>query len=278
MGEIKRIDTQLKTGGRYEALTQGLLTGTRGGYDIGQLQTLHSELRKRRQAFQPVEAKQLLDDFAGAVDSAIFTGLVRGRNAATSDATRATLQQSRQAWSRLRAAEELGSIVEDVITSGRSGRDLTIHLGRIRDTVRKGTGHAGKSLLRAFEHDPAAKERFTTVLDTLGKEYDKITVSLRDLPPEALGVVAGKVGDVVATLLTTVAGQRLFRNLVTQGSGLLTFDAALTAANAVRREAFGAGASPLVTPQPMAPRAGQAPAATVQPTHQQRLAPPVPGP
>lgn len=235
--EVRRIDNSLKTGGQFEDVITRMQAGQRGAFDIGRLQALRSELRKRAQTTNlPFEAKELIGDLEQAVDDSIFNGLARGQHAAEAESTRNTLKMARAGYAKLRRTEELQGIVENAITADKSGSGVTISLGRIKDTIRKGTGKAGKSIQRGFEHDPQAKQRFYDFLDRLGPQHDKINVSLADLPPQLLGQSIGLIGDWMATIYTSAAGREAFEQLVTSGQGKLTHSTLANLANVARRE------------------------------------------
>jgi hypothetical protein len=235
--EVRRIDNSLKTGGQFEDMVTRLQAGQRGAFDIGRLQTLRSELRKRKGLTNmPFEAQELLGDFQSAVDDAIFNGLARGQHAAEGESVRNTLKLARAGYAKLRRTEELQGLVEKAITSEGSGTGVTINLGRIKDAIRKGTGREGKSIQRGFEHDPQAKKRFYDFLDRLGPQHEKINVSLADLPPHTLGASISKIGEWMSTIYTSTAGQEAFEQLVTSGQGKFTHSTLATLANVARRE------------------------------------------
>ena len=235
--EVRRVDRGLKNAGEFEGLLSSLQGGNVAAYDIGRLQSLHSEIGKRLQSTNlPFEAKKLLGDFNYAIDDAIYNGLARGQNASKSEGTRNTLRLARAGWARIRRTEELSTIVEKAITSDKSGSGITISLGRIRDSIRKGVGKEGRSIRRGFEHDPQAKQRFYAFLDRLAPQHDSISVSLADLPPHTLGQVAGKLGDWMASIYTNTAGREAFENLVISGQGRFTHSTLANLANVARRE------------------------------------------
>lgn len=243
--EVRRLDRSIKSGGEFETLVEGLQAGRRGAYDIGRLQTLRSELRKRGQTTNlPFEARELIGDFQAATDDAIYRGLAKGQHAAEADSVRDSLRTARAGYARLRRTEELQGIVEGAITSDKSGVGLTISLGRIKDTIRKGTGKAGKSIQRGFEHDPVSRQQFYKFLDDLGPKHDAINVTLADLPPHTLGDVAAKIGDYMATIYTSTAGREAFKDLVSSGNGRFTHSTIANLANVARRELDRAGEEP----------------------------------
>jgi hypothetical protein len=237
--EVRRIDNSLKSGGQFEDMVSRLQAGQRGAFDLGRLQALHSEVGKRLQTTNlPFEAKELLRDFNYSIDNAIYNGLAKGQHAAKADSTRDTLRMARAGWAKVRRTEELQGLVEDAITAEGNGTAVKINLGKIRDTIRRGTGKRGKSILRGFEHDPQAKQSFNAFLDRLGPKYDAITVSLADLPPQTLGMSLSKIGEWMATIYSsTPRGREAFENLVISGQGKLTHSSLANLANAFIRYA-----------------------------------------
>ena len=182
------------------------------------------------------ESFELIDGLDRAVDDAIFRGLARGQNAARAGGTRDLLRAARAGWAKIRRTEELGRIVESSISTGGSGKDITVRIGGIKDRIRKGTGKEGRSIQRTFEHDPKAKKEFMDFLDRAGNTYDQINVSLADLPPHIVGDFAGKIGDWMASIFTSTAGQKSFERLMITGNGKFTANTIATLANLTRRE------------------------------------------
>lgn len=249
--EVQRIDRNLKSGGRFSNVVQNLRTqqGARvTGFDIGELQTLRSELRKRRLQLEPPEAKQLLRDLQDEVDDAIDFGLARGRVPAGQ--TPAILKEARVQYARLRSAEELGDMVERSITSTPDLSDVRFNLRQIADNLRRNTSKQSQAVNRALDLTPGARQRFQSQIDEISKQFQAIELSLADVSgTKRLFAIAG-LNDMIGSILSTETGRRMFQRSVLEGRGRLSANAIAVILSAVRRDLSGSPQSTTEETQP----------------------------
>ena len=263
--EVQRIDNALKTGGRYvtalNRARQGTETITTTGpapaaqvavgqgpitrqvtralgapMDIGDLQQLRSELRKRAEALEPVEAKQLLKDFQRDVDLAIDDALARQGEAAGLGANAA--QVARKAYARYRSAEDMGDMIERAITSTPDLKINTFNLRQFIDTLRRDTTELAHQVNRSLDLTEGGRQRFLTEVLQIAKLYKTIEIPLTDVAGfRRLPIIAG-LGQMLSAAMLTEAGRSIVRHSVLQGRGTLSPNAIALIADVVRRNIF----------------------------------------
>lgn len=264
--EMRLLDQRYKTGGRYAALVDNLRQGTGPqmvGYDIGDLQQLRSAVRQRADQLGTAEGRQLLRDFQTAVDESIDSGLARGRVPAGQ--TPALLQQARAEWARLRAAEDMGQLVENAITSTPDLAMNSFHLRKFYDELRRGTSQISQSVNRALDLTPGARERFYEDLDRLSQQFQTIELPLADVAGFRRNAIIGGLGQMFSrvllnqTVLDSPVGA-LFRGAITAGRGTISPNVLANLANVAWRGQRGSGELPAGWGQPgAAPAVGTAP-------------------
>jgi hypothetical protein len=246
--EVAGIDRRLKTGGRFTQLLEGVRKGMHGGYDIGELQTLRSELRKRRDQLEPPEARQLLQDLQDAVDDAIDTGLARGRVARGQ--TPELLQEARRNYARLRASEDMAQMVENTITSTPDLAMASFNMRQFYDNLRKGNTKLAEQINRSLDQTPGARARFDKELDDISGLFKTIEMPLTDVGGFRRSAIIGGIGQMLSTIMLTDTGRRLFREAVVQGRGQVSLNALAVITNAVDRELGIVRADPEAPAQP----------------------------
>ena len=241
LSEVKRIDRGLKTGGRFEALVKNLRgqgTGPQvAGWDIGDLQTLRSEVRKRKEAVKPVEAKQLLEDFQDEVDDAIDFGLAKGRVPA-GDVPQ-VLQEARRGWARLRSAEEMTDAIERSITSTPDLSVQTFNLRQFFDNIRRKAGRQAEQINRALDLTPGGRARFEADIDNISELYKTIEMPLTDVAGFRRSFVIGGLGQMLSRIMSSDVGRKLFSEAVIYGRGRVSPNLMAAIASYARREMMG---------------------------------------
>lgn len=233
------LDREHKTGGRYVQLYHDLTTG-RGmaGSSIGDLQTMRSHLRQRAEALRSgsPEARQLVQDLQGAVDDAIDFGLTSGAMQASTPQIRETLHTARRDWANKAAADDMGELIENKISSTPNLADTTFRLSSFVDEIRRGRSEATKSINRALDVTPGARDRFNTEMQEISRLYQDIEFSMPDVQGIArLPIIAG-VRQGLGRLILTDWGRKWLKDAVTEGRGTLSPNAVGFLVNVGRRE------------------------------------------
>jgi hypothetical protein len=251
--EAALLDREYKTGGRYKDLVDRLRSKNpqlASAYDIGDLQQLSSGLRTRLDKLGPFEAKTLLGDFRQAVDDTMFNGIAMGPIPAGTAPE--LLQQARKDWANLRAAEDMGQMVEQAITSSPNLRDNAFNLRRFYDDLRKGKSQAAQSVNRALDLNPGARERFMQSVNEIIPLYDSIALPLTDVVGFRRNAVVAGLGQMLSALMLDDRFRPLVFQAVTAGRGKLSPNVLATLANAQRREMIGTGEGPRTEEPPLA--------------------------
>jgi hypothetical protein len=238
--EVAGIDRRLKSGGRFLDMVQRLRQGQRGGFDIGELQTLRSELRVRRNQLETPEARQLLRDLQDVVDDTIDTGLARGR--VPRGQTPELLQEARRQYARLRASEDLAQHVENTITSTPDLAMASFNMRQFYDGLRRGQTKLAQQINRSLDATPGARSRFFGELEEISQLFKTIEIPLTDVAGFRRSAIVAGVGQMLSAIMLTETGRSLFRQAVVQGRGRVAVNAVATIANIVRREVEGGGA------------------------------------
>lgn len=236
---LTNLDREHRTGGRYVQLYHDLTTG-RGmaGSSIGDLQTMRSHLRQRAEALRngSPEARQLVQDLQGAVDDAIDFGLTSGAMSASNPQIRDMLHTARRDWANRAAADDLGDLIENKISSTPNLADTTFRLSSFVDEIRRGRSEATKSINRSLDLTPGARDRFNTEMKEISRLYQDIEFSLADVQGiSRLPIIAG-VRQGLGRVLLTDWGRKWFTEAVTEGRGKLSPNAIGFLVNVARRE------------------------------------------
>lgn len=251
---LTNLDREHRTGGRYVQLYHDLTTG-RGmsGSSIGDLQTMRSHLRQRAEQLRSgsPEARQLVQDLQGAVDDAIDFGLTSGAMQSSSPQIRDMLHTARRDWANRAAADDLGELIENKISSTPNLEDTTFRLSSFVDEIRRGRSEATKSINRSLDLTPGARDRFNTEMKEISRLYQNVEVSLADVQGiSRLPIIAG-VRQGLGRVLLTDWGRKWFTEAVTEGRGKLSPNAVTFLVNVARREFFPEAAEerPIRAPQ-----------------------------
>jgi hypothetical protein len=252
LSEIRRVDNVHKTGGRYEQLVTNLRRGTGPqitGYDIGDLQQLHSTVRQRTQGLASVEARQLLQDFNASIDTAIQSGLTRGGTAAGN--TPQLLQEARRNWARVRAAEDLGELLTTSPVSKITGNGdrRAFYMDRLLNLLNDNDSQLARSVNRSMGFQPEAQQRFQAFVQELRDILPGKVLEISDVSALRRFAPVAAVDRALSYLLTSPTGQMLFRNAIVEGRGMVSMNTVAELVNATRRAEYGAGVDPRTAPQ-----------------------------
>ena len=236
MEEVKRIDRKLKTGGRYAKIIGDVRAGRLAATsDVGDLQTLRSELRKRVDELElGSEGRQLVKDLQFDIDDAIDNAIVTKGPGAGLAPTAA--RDARRAYARYRAGEEMADFVEQKITSTPDISDVQFNLRSLWDDLRRNRGRDAKQVNRALDMTPGAREALAEVIERLQKNFQRIELSLADVSRGRRMWIIAMVGGWLSDIMLTVGGRRLFEQAVLQGRGRLSPNTLAVIANIARRE------------------------------------------
>lgn len=245
--EVRRLDRQNLTGGRWEGTIRGILDESVGTHDIGDLQAMHSALRKRIEGMKTFEGQQLLQDLADDIDEAIFTAPTTPGGAEA----RAQLGEARRQWARIRGAEELGEFLEDSIgTTSDASREL-LSFATLRNQLRRNRTPRAKAVNRALDATPGARPIFDEAMTEVQQFFQLIE---RPIGSDVTGLARSSiVGEMMRQLgdmmlrnpeevpalmrrVTAVANRTLLDPTQPLAAGR-----AAAAFNALRRELSGGG-------------------------------------
>jgi hypothetical protein len=223
MNDIAWIDSHNRTGGRYTQMLESLRKpGASPNVDIGQLQDLRSQLRKRAGELPEGEAQQLMRDFQNLVDDVIYNAPATG---ARVPGTRALLGQARQDWARRMAADDMLEMVEDKIRSSQDLSTVSLNLAGLYDQLRRGRTQMAASVDRAIDLMPGGRERFETTMQDVAQQFQYV-----NLPK-----VPGLEQALSYMMLNTTLRDAL-RGAIVQGRGTVSPNTMALLVNAARRE------------------------------------------
>lgn len=199
-----------------------------------------------------------MTDLQHAVDDAIDAGIARGRTARGQ--TPEMLKQARAEWARVRAAEDLGAIVEDSISSTPDLELNSFNLRQFVDKLRRGKTEATRSVNRALDLTPGARQAFNAGVDDLSKLFNTIEFPITGVAGFRRFAIVDGLAQMISSVMLHPSGQAVFRRAVIEGRGTASVNALALAANASRR---ALGLPPLALPREAnqeEPEAIQAPA------------------
>ena len=244
---MRRLDLKNATGGRWEALVQGIMQGPVGSHDIGDLQALHSAVRQRIEEVGPFEAKQFLRDFNEDIDEAIF----RSPTTQAGSQIRADLAAARQGWARLRGAEELGEMFENAIGSTSDARRDLLSVATFQNQLRRNRTPLARSVNRALDTTPGGRDAFNASMEDVRQFFRVIETPLAsDVAGAArFFMIGGVMREISDQMLENPADvSRLMRPLIDEARAVVRApDKALPAgkiaaiANLLRRAFFPTG-------------------------------------
>jgi hypothetical protein len=234
--EVRGLDNRHGTGTTYQQIVASLRQPGQGlrGVQIGTLQDLRSALRQRIERLPTHGARQQLQDVQDAVDAAIDAGIARGRVA--TGMTVQQLQEARRQWGRVRAAEDLGVLVERSI---RGTGDLsmgTLNLRQMADYLRRNEGDLAQRINRALDHTPGARAAFQREMDDIAQLYRTVELPMADVMGIWRMPGFAAIRQIISNTLISPRGREMFRNAIIHGRGNLSFNNMAGAANIARRE------------------------------------------
>lgn len=216
------------------------------GWDIGDLQTLRSELIKRGHAVRAPERQDLINEMRMAVDDAIENGLAVGSTAAGGNPE--TLKAAQAGWRRLKQSDDLQALVTKHTNYSPNIQYQDLNLAALKKSLdgtnplgRKVAGSLGEAETKALQQE----------LTTLAKRYPfvKVPNSIMNiggrggLPAAGYLAITGNVpgaavaasSAVVALALQSPKAMSLFRSAIVNGKGRLSSNDVAAIVNAVRQ-------------------------------------------
>lgn len=255
LGEIRRIDRNLKTGGRYTEAFQAARGGDPLTLDVGDMQTLRSELRKRAEDVGPFEARQLLRDTQSDIDEAIDIGLSSAEARAQGIDPRLA-RDARRNYALHRSSEEMADFVEQKIMDTPDLTDVQLNLRSLWTDLRRNTSRRAKQLNRSLDAS-GSRQAFLDEIDGLRKLYSRIELPLADVSRGRRAWVIAQLGGWLSDIMLTTTGREMFERAVIQGRGRISPNTLAVIANAALRE------SPMrqqmVSPETVPPTPSQLP-------------------
>jgi hypothetical protein len=254
---LTNLDREHRTGGRYAQMYQDLVSGQgMAGSSIGDLQQMRSHLRQRGEQLRSgsPEARQLVQDLQGAVDDAIDFGLTSGAMQASTPQIRDMLHTARKDWANKAAADDLGELIENKISSTPNLSDTTFRLSSFVDEIRRGRSEATKSINRSLDLTPGARDRFNMEMKDISKLYQSVEFSLSDVSSLQRAPIVAAVRQGIGQVLLTDWGRKWFHNAVTEGRGKLSPNAVGFLVNVARREGWPEATEDRPIRQPQASR------------------------
>lgn len=235
---LNTLDRDNKTGGRYVQMYQDFLAGQGVTRDIGALQDLRSHLRQEAEMLsdKSSEAYQLIRNFQRAVDDSIDSGLVSNATAEAAQGTRDLLHQARKDWAQRVAADDLGDLIESKITSTADLSSSTIQIRALYDELRRGKSQASKSINRALDLTPGARDRFEKEVHEIARLYETLQIPMTDVAGISRMPVVAAIRQGIGQMLLTDQGRKWLRDAVLEGRGTLSPNAVALLTNAYLRE------------------------------------------
>jgi hypothetical protein len=148
---------------------------------------------------------------------------------------RDTLHTARRDWANKAAADDMGELIENKISSTPNLGDATLRLSSFVDEIRRGRSEATKSINRSLDVTPGARDRFNTEMQEISRLYQDVELSMTDVQGiSRLPVIAG-VRQGLGKILLTDWGRQWFKDAVTEGRGTLSPNAVGFLVNVGRR-------------------------------------------
>ena len=254
---LTNLDRENRTGGRYAALYESLMSGKGAAESsIGDLQQMRSHLRIKGEQLRngSPEARQLVQDLQGAVDDAIDFGLTSGAMKASTPQIRDMLHTARKDWANRAAADDLGELIENKISSTPNLSDTTFRLSSFVDEIRRGRSEATKSINRSLDMTPGGRDRFNMEMKDISKLYQSVEFSLTDVSSFQRAPVVAAMRQGLGQIILTDWGRKWLHGAVTEGRGTLSPNAVGFLVNVARREGWPEAAEDRPIRQPQASR------------------------
>jgi hypothetical protein len=229
-----------------------------GGWNIGELQDLRSNLLKAEQTTRTPATADMLHKLRAEVDDAIASGRAVGH--VPEAGMGALLQQAQREYRRLRAGEELQALVTKHTGDSPNLRYQDLNLAGLNKELR-GTTRAGRNMQR--ELGPAEATRLATELDELAQLYPSVRISGQVGGSITAGSVLAAGGlaasgnplaagatllpGIISAVVSSPEAMRIFRQAVISGRGEISPNAVALIASAARRELAG---PPETSPRP----------------------------
>jgi len=229
------------------------------GWDIGDLQTLRSELIKRGHAVRTPERQDLINEMRMAVDEAIGNGMAVGSTAAGGNPE--ILKAAQAGWRRLKQSDDLQALVTKHTNYSPNLQYQDLNLAALKKSL-DGTNPLGRKVAGSL--GAAETKALQQELTTLAKRYPFVKVpntimniSARGGLPAAgyLAITGNLPGAAVAASSAVMAGalqspkaMAIFRSAIVNGKGRLSTNDIAAIVNAVRQVSD--------VEEPVAPSAG----------------------
>jgi len=223
LDEIAWIDQHNRTGGRYGEMLDNLRKpSTSNNVDLGQLQDLRSQVRKRAATLPEGEAQQLLRDFQAVVDDTIYHAPATGARVAE---TRGVLTQARQDWARRMAADDMSDLLENKIRSSQDLSMVSLNLAGFYDDLRRGRSEISRSVDRAIDLMPGGRQRFDTAMEQVAQQFQYVNL------PKVPGLQ-----QALSVMMLNPTLREALRGAIVQGRGTVSPNTMALLVNAARRE------------------------------------------
>ena len=233
---LTSLDRTHRTGGRYAQLYADLMQGRGGTRSIGDLQSLRSHLRQEVDRMDPGEGRNFVRNLQQAVDDTIDFGLTSGAMATSTPQIRDMLHGARRDWARRIAADDLGDMIEVKISSNANLGSQSLNLRGLADELRRGRSEISRSVNRALDMTPGARDAMDRELHDIARLYQDVELPFTDV--QGISRYPGVAGarQLLGQALLTPLGRAAFRDAIIEGRGQLSPNALAVIANAVRRE------------------------------------------
>lgn len=226
-------------------------TGTPGasrltGWDIGDLQTMRSELLKRAHTVRAPERQDLINEMRMAVDDAIGNGMAVGSRAAGGNPE--MLKAAQAGWRRLKQSDDLQALVTKHTSFSPNLKYQDLNLAALRKSL-EGTNPLGRKVAASLGN--AETTALQQELTTLAKRYPFVKVPSTvlnitggaGLPAAGYQLLQGNIPGAAATATAAVMALALqspramevFRSAIVHGKGRLSSNDIASIVNAVRQ-------------------------------------------
>ena len=216
------------------------------GWDIGDLQTLRSDLIKRGQAVRTPERQDLIHEMRMAVDDAIENGMAVGSTAAGGNPE--TLKAAQAGWRRLKQSDDLQALVTKHTNYSPNLQYQDLNLAALKKSL-EGTNPLGRKVAGSLGE--AERTALQQELATLAKRYPFVKVpntvmnigGRGGLPAAGYLAITGNLSGaavaassaVVALALQSPKAMEIFRSAIVNGKGRLSSNDIAAMVNAVRQ-------------------------------------------
>lgn len=194
------------------------------GLDLGTLQHVSSELKKRARGIRDGATADSL--FAGAkiIDDGIESGtFIRGGEQS------AVLLNARAQWKRFRESEDFQGLVfsRGVTRFSRGGNRMRFNFGRLKDALENPITELEKTAVKGLEANPGARKEITEFV----KNVEALNIDIKK--PFAFQNTINFLGEI----LPNAVARARFNSIVRKEKGVISEDALALIANFARRSA-----------------------------------------